>query len=106
MPDGADKARPAHYVRDMTQHQTPPLSLRLDYRAPYDWERLLERDDRVDMRTYEVFLDTTLRSKLGQIALGATVVVTALGLLVLWEVERRRRERLVAAAQSALASAS
>ena len=26
MPDGADKAGPGHYVRDMTQHQTPLLS--------------------------------------------------------------------------------
>ena len=25
-PDGADKACPAHYVRRMTKHQTPPLS--------------------------------------------------------------------------------
>jgi hypothetical protein len=79
---------------------------RRPYRPTRAWEQRLERDDRVDMRTYQVFLDPTLRSKLGQILLGATVLVTALGLLVLWEVQRRRRNRLIAAARGVTARAS
>jgi hypothetical protein len=66
-----------------------------------DWEQLLQRGSHVDMWTYQVYLDTALRSKLGQIVLGATVLATALGLLALWEVQRRRRDRRLAAARRA-----
>ncbi|HEX2685415.1 MAG TPA: hypothetical protein VHN14_02295, partial [Kofleriaceae bacterium] len=68
------------------------------------WEQWLERDEGVNLQTYEVFLDTTLRSKLGQIVLGGTVLLATLGLLVLWERERRHRARLLAGARSGMAT--
>jgi hypothetical protein len=71
-------------------------------RGLHDWERILVANERLDSKTFQVYMVTDVLSHGGQVIVSSAFVLGAIGLGVMWIRVRRQRRKLLADAMAVI----